>query len=39
MLRRVIGVETLQNIDLDELVQIVAPTIERYLTADLSALN
>jgi len=37
MLRRVFEVETLQDVDLEDLVQIVAPTVERYLTADLGA--
>jgi len=39
MLRRVIGVEALRNVDLGELARIVAPTVERYLTADLGTPN
>jgi AcrR family transcriptional regulator len=36
MLRRVVGVDTLKDADLDHLVGVVGPTIDRYLTGDLA---
>ena len=35
MMRRVVGVDALRDVDLDYLVAVVAPTIDRYLTGDL----
>jgi len=36
MARRVIGVDVLREADLDQLVAVVAPAVDRYLTGDLS---
>lgn len=35
MMRRVVGVDAIRNADLDYLVRVVGPTIDRYLTGDL----
>jgi len=35
MMRRVVGVDALRDVDLNQLVAVVAPTIDRYLTGDL----
>lgn len=37
MARRVVGVDALRDADLDHLVRVVGPTIDRYLTGDLAA--
>jgi AcrR family transcriptional regulator len=38
LMRRVLGVEPLRDTDLDYLVAVVGPTIDRYLTGDLGRL-
>lgn len=38
LMRRVLGVEPLKDADLDYLVAVVGPTIDRYLTGDLGSL-
>jgi len=37
-MRRVLGLEPLRDADLDYLVAVVGPTIDRYLTGDLGSL-
>ena len=39
MIRQVIGVKAMRQVDLEDLARIVAPTVERYLTEDLGTLS
>lgn len=39
LMRRVLGLEPLRDADLDSLVAVVGPTIDRYLTGDLGSLT